>query len=68
MLLRQATDGSWRAIAFVVPNDGTVGHDARTWLTTLAEVEAITKLTFFQDLPTDQQAIKTNSSLEVFLE
>ncbi len=68
VLLRQASDGKWRAIAFVVPNDGTAELDARIWATSVAKVEAITGLRFFQDLPADQQAIKTNSSLEVFLQ
>ena len=67
VLLRRATDGNWRAIGFLVPNDGSGKRDHRSFATSVAAVEKLTGLTFFPDLPPEAAAaLKANDSLEAF--
>ena len=51
VLLRKARDGQWRALGFMVPNDGSRERDPRRFAVPIVEIEAATGLTFFPNLP-----------------
>jgi|GEM_PF-1848471 len=61
------TSAGWRAIAFIVPNDGSIDREPENFLTSVEEVEARTGLTFFPDL-SDQEAaaLKAPTTLAEF--
>jgi DNA/RNA endonuclease G (NUC1) len=64
--LRDTVEG-WRSIAFVVPNDGMAVADPSEFVTSVAEVERLTGLTFFPDLDPADEAIKENADLDAFV-
>jgi endonuclease G len=67
VLLRRASDGRWRAIAFLVPNDGSIGRDPEAYVTSVAAVEKATGLSFFPNLPAEEAGVlKANISLTDF--
>jgi endonuclease G len=52
VLLRRDAGGTWRALAFAVLNDGSVGRfEPDSFVLALSELEARTGLVFFPDLP-----------------
>ncbi len=65
--LRRTAAGAWRSVAFLVPNDGSQERDPSVFLTSVAEVEAATGLTFFPDLREDVAAnVKAQADLDLF--
>lgn len=52
VLLRQKDDGNWTAIGFVFPNEaGTKKNPLMTYIRTVNEIEQITGIDFFYQLP-----------------
>jgi endonuclease G, mitochondrial len=67
ILLRKERDGTWRAIAFLVPNDGSLERNPKVFATSVSAVEKSTGLTFFTGLPAGEAAVlKGNASLAKF--
>ncbi|MFN4021776.1 MAG: DNA/RNA non-specific endonuclease [Hydrogenophilus thermoluteolus] len=56
ILLREETDGSRRAIAFLVPQDAPADSDLRDFIVAIDRIEALTGLDFFPALPENEQA------------
>lgn len=67
VLLRRDSAGRWRSLAFLVPNDALSSRDALQFATSVSEIERLTGLNFFSDLPASEaEALKSNASPEVF--
>jgi DNA/RNA endonuclease G (NUC1) len=67
VLLRKTPSGTWRTIAFIVPNDGSSERDYKKFARSVADVEAMTHLKFFPDLAADQVGpLKANAAVEQF--
>lgn len=49
------TDGSWEALAIVMPNARTERSRIRECVTTVDEIEALTGIDFFADLPVEEE-------------
>lgn len=70
MVLLRQTDhtGDWRALAFIVPNDGRITDDITEFATSVSAVEKASGLRFFTTLdPAIQGDLKDNTSIEYFL-
>lgn len=48
-------DGAPKTLAFLIPNSSDVNRDFRVYRTTVANIEAVTGLRFFPDLPSDRR-------------
>jgi endonuclease G len=67
VLLRRDAQGMWRAIGFVVPNDGSIEREARVFATSVSRIEQLTGITFFPDLdPALARTVKSNASADYF--
>ena len=66
--MRKASSGAWRALAFIVPNDGSREKDVRAFVRPVADVEKETGLGFFPDLPASEaRRLKAAADLDRFL-
>ncbi len=69
VLLRQTTGGQWRAVAFIVDNDGSVARfDPNLYIVSVNEIEVRSGLKFFPDSQPDQALrLKSNIDIQLFL-
>lgn len=68
VLLRKTADGTWRSLAFVVPNDGSIEPNPRAFAAPVTRVEREAGLVFFPNIPAaDAGPLKANSDVARFL-
>jgi DNA/RNA endonuclease G (NUC1) len=68
VLLRRTAAGQWRALAFMVPNDGSVGRNAGDYAVPVTQVEAAAGLRFFPEFTGDAATLKSSRSVDAFME
>lgn len=69
VLLRMDNRGKWRALAFLVPNDGSESRDAIEFATSVSHIEKETGLTFFPDLQASEEpGFKERIDVDLFVE
>lgn len=67
ILLRRDSNGRWRTLAFLAPNDGSASRNPLQFATSVSQIEQLTGLRFFPDVsPAAAEAFKSNASVSSF--